>query len=96
MRSCAQAESRKRPSNAVMQVPQTHSTPRYAGMGDREAVDGVLDGNREMFEVIVRRYNPLLFRIGVSYLRNHAQAEDAMQEAYVKAYLNLSRFRRGA
>jgi RNA polymerase sigma-70 factor, ECF subfamily len=65
-------------------------------IGDAEAIDHVLRGNREMFEVIVRRYNPQLFRVGMAYLRGHAQAEDAMQNAYVKAFLNLGRFRRGA
>ncbi len=67
-----------------------------AAMGDAEAIACVLQGNREMFEVIVRRYNPLLYRLGMAYLRNHAQAEDAMQNAYVKAFQNLGRFQRDA
>jgi RNA polymerase sigma-70 factor, ECF subfamily len=67
-----------------------------ADLGDNEAIAGVLGGNREMFEVIVRRYNPLLFRVGMAYLKNHAQSEDAMQNAYLKAFQNLARFRRGA
>jgi RNA polymerase sigma factor (sigma-70 family) len=65
-------------------------------IGDAEAIDHVLGGNREMFEVIVRRYNPRLFRVGMAYLRGHAQAEDAMQNAYVKAFFKLRTFRRGS
>jgi RNA polymerase sigma factor (sigma-70 family) len=60
---------------------------------DLEAVNEVIRGNREMFEVIVRRYNTQLYRVGMAYLRNHAQTEDAMQNAYLKAFLNLNRFR---
>lgn len=60
---------------------------------DSEAVQAVIGGDREMFEVIVRRYNTQLYRVGMAYLRNHAQAEDAMQNAYLKAFLNLRRFR---
>jgi len=60
---------------------------------DPVIVDQVLGGNRELFEVLVRRHNQRLFRIGMGYLRNTDQVEDAMQEAYVKAFLNLSRFR---
>lgn len=60
---------------------------------DLEAVNGVIGGQREMFEVIVRRYNGQLYRVGMAYLRNHAQTEDAMQNAYLKAFLNLERFR---
>jgi RNA polymerase sigma factor (sigma-70 family) len=67
-----------------------------AQMTDLDAVNEVIDGNREMFEVIVRRYNPRLYRVGMAYLRNHAHTEDAMQNTYLKAFLNLSRFQRAA
>jgi RNA polymerase sigma factor (sigma-70 family) len=65
-------------------------------ISDMDAIAEVARGNREMFAVIVRRYNPQLYRVGMAYLRNHALAEDAMQNAYVKAFLNLNRFQRGA
>lgn len=68
----------------------------FADVSDLAAIAEVARGNREMFEVIVRRYNELLFRVGMSYLRNHAQVEDAMQNAYVKAFLHLNRFEQGA
>ena len=61
-------------------------------MTDGEAVTAVIEGNRASFELIVRRYNPRLYRVGMAYLRNHAQTEDAMQNAYLKAFLNLNRF----
>jgi RNA polymerase sigma-70 factor (ECF subfamily) len=60
---------------------------------DAQAVNEVIRGNREMFEVIVRRYNTQLYRVGMAYLRNHAQTEDAMQNAYLKAFQHLERFR---
>lgn len=62
------------------------------GIPDLDVVADVNQGNREMFEVIVRRYNQRLYRIGVAYLRSHGRAEEAMQNAYVKAFLNLDRF----
>ena len=62
-------------------------------VSDADAINDVIRGNREMFEVIVRRYNTQLYRTGMAYLRNHAQTEDAMQNAYLKAFLNLNRFR---
>ena len=65
-------------------------------ISDLEVVSGVLSGNREMFEVIVRRYNTQLYRVGMAYLRNHAQTEDAMQNTYLKAFVNLERFRGNA
>jgi RNA polymerase sigma-70 factor (ECF subfamily) len=65
-------------------------------MADADAVRGVVAGNREMFEVIVRRYNTQLYRVGMAYLRDHAQTEDAMQNTYLKAFLNLRRFQGNA
>lgn len=62
-------------------------------ISDWAAVKAILGGRKELFEIIVRRYNPLLYRVGISYLRNHARAEDAMQNAYLRAFLHLRRFR---
>jgi RNA polymerase sigma-70 factor (ECF subfamily) len=66
----------------------------FTEIDDLVAIDEVTRGNREMFEVIVRRYNPQLYRVGMAYLRDHAQTEDAMQNAYLKAFLHLARFQR--
>lgn len=74
-------------------APEPLSRPE---MTDTDAVNAVIAGNREMFEVIVRRYNPQLYRVGMAYLRSHAPTEDAMQNAYLKAFLNLGRFRGNA
>ena len=84
-----------------MRAPSPSALPLSAAQpkdvpSDREVITGVAQGDREMFEVIVRRYNPQLYRVGMAYLRNHAQAEDAMQNAYLKAFLQLSRFAGGA
>ncbi len=76
-------------------MPQTQPVP-MAEIDDRQAITEVARGNREMFEVIVRRYNQLLYRLGMSYLRQHEQVEDAMQNAYLKCYLNLRQFRGGS
>lgn len=69
---------------------------RSPEVSDLAVIDAIAGGNRELFEVIVRRYNPQLYRVGMCYLRDHAQAEDAMQNAYLKAFVNLGRFRRGS
>lgn len=65
-------------------------------ISDLQAIDEVNRGNREMFEVLVRRYNRQLFRVGLSYLRQHQQTEDAMQNTYLKAYVHLGNFQRNA
>ncbi len=78
-------------SCSLTELPQP-----FASIPDSTAIAEVIRGNREMFEVIVRRYNTQLYRVGMAYLRDHAQTEDAMQNAYLKAFLNLNRFAHGA
>ena len=78
----------------VLASGQAHARP--PDPSDWDAINAVNGGHREMFEIIVRRYNAQLYRAGMAYLRNHAQTEDAMQNAYLKAFLHLARFRGGS
>lgn len=59
---------------------------------DELLVKQVLGGDKRPFETIIRRHNQRLFRIGMALLKNETDVEDAMQTAYVNAYLNLSKF----
>jgi len=45
------------------------------------------------FEALMRRYNPRLFRVARSILKDEAEAEDVLQEAYVQAYRHMAGFR---
>ena len=63
---------------------------------DEEIIRRVLDGDASLFELIVRRYNQRLFRATKAILKNDAEAEDAMQEAYVRAFIHLDQFTGGA
>src|SRR5690554_469865 len=59
---------------------------------DLEIVSRVLMGEVALYEIIIRRYNPYLFRIGRTYAFNHADTEDLMQETYLSAYSSLNKF----
>lgn len=59
---------------------------------DEHVVQRVLAGDTGAFEVIMRRYNQLLYRVSMSILRNDAEAEDVMQDTYVRAFEHLSQF----
>lgn len=64
-----------------------------AGMtADMAIIQRVRGGDTASFELIMRRYNRRLFRIARSVLRNDADAEDAVQDAYIRAYEHLSGF----
>jgi RNA polymerase sigma-70 factor (ECF subfamily) len=61
-------------------------------VSDMDIVKRVLDGDTAGFELIMRRYNRRLFRIARSVLRNDADAEDVVQDAYIRAYEHLPGF----
>jgi RNA polymerase sigma-70 factor (ECF subfamily) len=57
-------------------------------------IQSVLDGRTEAFAELVRTYQDQVFGLCVSLLKNAAEAEDAAQEIFLKAYQKLSSFRR--
>ena len=59
---------------------------------DEEVVDRVRAGQTALYEVIMRRYNQRLYRIARAILHNDVEAEDVMQDAYVRAYTHLGQF----
>src|SRR5881398_3445874 len=59
---------------------------------DEEVVNRVRAGETALYEVIMRRYNQRLYRIARAILHNDAEAEDVMQDAYVRAYTHLGQF----
>ena len=61
-------------------------------LSDEEVVARVLAGETSMFEVVMRRYNQRLYRVARAILRNDGEAEDVMQDAYVRAYEHLDQF----
>jgi RNA polymerase sigma-70 factor (ECF subfamily) len=59
---------------------------------DEDVIARVKSGDTGLYEIIMRRYNQRLFRVAVAIVRDHAEAEDVMQEAYVRAYQHLDQF----
>ncbi len=59
---------------------------------DEEVVARVLQGETALFEIVMRRYNQRLYRVALSILRDEAEAEDVVQDAYVRAYEHLNQF----
>jgi len=60
---------------------------------EAELVSRAASGDEIAFEAIMRRHNRMLFRTARSILKNDSEAEDALQESYLRAWRALSRFR---
>jgi RNA polymerase sigma-70 factor, ECF subfamily len=59
---------------------------------DEEVVARVKAGETALYEILMRRYNQRLYRVARAILRNDGEAEDVMQDAYVRAYQHLNQF----
>ena len=73
---------------STMVVPVTVQSE----LQDEEVVSRVLAGETALFEILMRRYNQRLYRVSRSILRDDGEAEDVMQDAYVRAYEHLDQF----
>lgn len=59
---------------------------------DVEIIQKILIGQIPLFEILIRRNNPFLYRVGRSYNFNHEDTQDLMQDTFIDAYCNLSKF----
>ena len=60
---------------------------------DLDLLSGTAGGDHRAFEALMRRHNSRLFRTARAILKNDAEAEDAVQDAYLDAYRHASTFR---
>jgi RNA polymerase sigma-70 factor (ECF subfamily) len=63
---------------------------------DTELAARIAGRDQGAFEMLMRRHNGKLFRVARSILKDDADAEDAVQEAYLEAYRHIGEFRGGA
>lgn len=63
-----------------------------SGVDDSVLVERVRDGDRAAFELIMRRHNQRLYRLARGILRNGAEAEDTVQETYLRCFEKLGDF----
>jgi RNA polymerase sigma factor (sigma-70 family) len=59
---------------------------------EAEIIERILGGEKGLYEMIVRRFNPHLYKVGRSYSYNHEDTQDLMQETFIDAYKSLSQF----
>ena len=74
-------------------VPLPAVLERDKGASDAALVQRVVAGEHAAFALLMRRNNRRLYRLARAVLRDDAEAEDALQEAYLKAFQSLPGFR---
>ena len=74
-------------------LAQRHVGANLEQLSDAEVVNRICAGEPALYELIMRRHNRRLFRLARGILGNDADAEEAVQEAYVGAFFKLKQFR---
>jgi len=75
-----------------MEILGTLERARLESWTDQEIVTRVRAGDTGLYEIIMRRYNQRLYRVTRAILRDESEAEDVIQDAYVRAYQHLDQF----
>ncbi len=78
--------------HSLIPVDSVGTSVHDSTLSDEEVVTRVRAGDRALYEVIMRRYNQRLFRIARAILHDDDEAEDVIQDAYVRAYASLDQF----
>src|SRR5690348_781898 len=68
----------------------------YEALDDARLAAAVAAGDRLAVTLVLRRHNQRLFRAAWSVLKNRADAEEAVQEGYLKAFAAIDRFEAGS
>ena len=77
---------------ARMRLYTDMETLECQALGDEQVVDRVRRGDSGLFELLMRRYNQRVYRVIRSVLMDNNEAEDVLQEAWVRAYEHLGQF----
>lgn len=62
-------------------------------LSEEEVIKRVLKGEKELYKIIVRKYNPYLYKIGRSYNFSHEDTQDLMQDTFIDSYKSLDQFK---
>lgn len=63
------------------------------GSSESELINQIKSGSRQAFNILVDRYAPFAYRLAYSILQNEQDAQDAVQEAFLSCFVNISSFR---
>lgn len=71
----------------------TSNITKPSTLSEEQIISRITSGERELFEILLRRNNQKLYRVIRSYIKDPFDIEDIMQNTYIKAFENLVRFK---
>jgi RNA polymerase sigma-70 factor (ECF subfamily) len=64
-----------------------------SGRDEMQMIASILEGDVEQYHALIRPYERRVYRMALSFMKNEFDAEDVAQEAFLKAFRNLRKFR---
>lgn len=61
---------------------------------ENDLIQGCIDGDRQMQELLYKRYASKMYGVCLRYVANADDANDILQEGFIKVFKNLDKFRR--
>src|ERR1700710_2486232 len=74
-----------------MDTLASHQTAPTAALPDEAIVKRVRAGDRTLFELLMRRHNQRVYRVVRAIVKDEADVEDVMRQAYINAFTPLSK-----
>jgi len=62
-------------------------------MSDQKIIEGCIKGKRKAYNTLYKKFAPLMLGICMRYTRDRSEAEDILQDGFIKVFSNISRFR---
>ncbi|TDP04059.1 RNA polymerase sigma factor [Flavobacterium sp. 245] len=62
-------------------------------LNDQNYIDRILQGETNLFAVLVDRYKDMIFTLSLKMVKNREEAEEAAQDTFIKVYNSLSKFK---
>ena len=66
---------------------------RNQNISESDLIQGCIEGNRRMQEELYRRFSPKMYAVCLRYAGNAEEAEDILQEGFIKIFKKLDSFR---
>ena len=64
-----------------------------SALNDQQCIDKILQGETNVFAVLVDRYKDMIFTLALKMLKNREESEEVAQDTFIKIYNSLSKFK---
>lgn len=62
-------------------------------MSDQKIIEGCIKGKRKAHNMLYKKFAPMMLGICIRYAKDRAEAEDVLQDGFIKVFSNINRFR---